>query len=64
MVGAKGRTFYFTKGNVALYGSRQHIMTMCNHRGNTKDIHKLHEGFGGGHFVVEIYTKKIFYVGY
>jgi len=34
---------------------------MCNHKGNTKDIH---EGFGGGHFVVEITTKNIFDVGY
>jgi hypothetical protein len=37
-VGKKNKTLYFTRGSYVLYGSRQHILTLCNQKGNIKDI--------------------------
>jgi hypothetical protein len=38
MVAKKNKTLYFTRGNYVLYGSKQHILTLCNHIGSIEDI--------------------------
>jgi hypothetical protein len=63
MVGKNNKTLYFTRGSYVPYGSRQHILMLCNHKGSIENIIRAPWGIWWRPFRKRHYYKKILDVG-